>query len=48
MTPGRTLRTYYGIAVALLLILTMGSVALAQDRPGSNKQPLHPMLPAQR
>jgi quercetin dioxygenase-like cupin family protein len=27
------------ITVAMLLILTMGSVALAQDGPGSNKQP---------
>ena len=27
------------IAVALLLVLTMGNMALAQDGPGSNKQP---------
>ena len=27
------------IAVALLLVLTIGNVALAQDGPGSNKQP---------
>jgi quercetin dioxygenase-like cupin family protein len=39
MMRGLTLRMHYCIAVALLLILAMGNMTLAQDGPGSNKQP---------
>jgi hypothetical protein len=35
----RLMALHRSIAVALLLVLSMGSVVTAQDTPGSNKQP---------